>query len=440
MLIKRVVCLLLACVLVLSGCSKQSKPLVHKPDFEVVSTSAFLIELNSGDIIYEKAPDDRVTPYSLTQMLTALLAIEETEDLSAEVASPVTLDDGEESETSYSMEQLLRYIILGSNKQAAQLIAFTVGGGDQNSFISRLNERARGLGAKTTNFADASGEDTSNNYTTARDVAMIASAICKNDVYMSIASELSYTLPSSDTHEGDTIENENGIEDVANEDSFFSQVTGIKYSVGSDGLSNLVCITEQNGMKLLLVLLGAPTQGESTIYTDAKGLFEWALSTCKLVHAPESEKAVTEIAVASGFAQKSVSLSLSKKLASVLPKTAVPDDVYLLCRLPAEITTKTSKGDVVGIADVLHKNELLLSVNLVADKAVTEKGAAPAWVGVLLTVLGVILGLFVILFIIRQINIIRYRKKRLRMLDEKRRRMRNELEKANSGPRPPMQR
>ncbi len=440
MLFKRTICLFLACIVLFAGCAKQSKNFEHKPAFDTASANVFMIELGCGDIIYEKAPDDRATPYSLTQMLTALLAIEETEDLSAGIASSIMLDNGEEGETSYSMEQLLRYVILDSKTQAAQLIAFTVGGGDQNSFISRINERVRGLGTKSTNFSDAIGEDTSNNYTTARDIALIASKVYQNNIYMSIAGETAYTLPSSDTHEEDTIENENGVENAANDLTYLEGARGIKYSVGSGGTSNLVCVMEQNGMKLLLVLLGAPSGGDGTVYTDAKGLFEWALSTCKLVKGPKTGEPVTEVAVQEGFVQTAVPVSLSKKLDSVLPKTAVVEDVSVLCRVPAAITTTVRKGDVVGIADILYENELLLSVNLVADKAVTEKDAAPPWATVLLTILGVIVGLFVLLVIIRQINMMRYRKKKLRMLDEKRRRMRGDLEKAQGAPRPPMKR
>ena len=440
MLFKRTIYLFFASVFLFAGCAKQSKPFVHKPAFEAASSNVFLIELGCGDIIYENAPDDRAASHSLTQMLTALLAIEETEDLLADVASPITLDNGKGSETSYTMDQLLRYIVLDSNTQAAQLIAFTVGGGDQNIFISRLNERARGLGTKSTNFSDASGEDTSNNYTTARDMAMIASKAYQNELYMSIAGEGAYRIPSSDTHEEDTIENENGVENAADELTYLDGTRGIKYSVGPDGTTNLVCVMEQNGMKLLLVLLGAPSGGDGSVYTDAKGLFEWALSTCKLVQSPKADEPVTEVSVGEGFMQDSLPLSLSKKLDSVIPKSAVVDDVYVLCRVPAAITTTVRKGDVVGIADILYENELLLSVDLVADKAVTEKGAAPGWVTVLLGILGVIVGLFILLVIVRQINMMRYRKKKLRMLDEKRRRMRGDMEKEQGSPRPPMRR
>ncbi len=438
MLFRRTISLFIASVFLFAACAKQSKPVEHKPAFDAASANVFMIELGCGDIIYEKAPDDRATPHSLTQMLTALLAIEETEDLAADVASPVTLDNGEEGETSYTMEQLLRYIILDSNTPAAQLIAFAVGGGDQNKFISRLNERARGLGTNSTNFSDASGEGGSNNYTTARDIAMIASKVYENGLYMSIAGEAEYHLPSSDTHEEDTIENENGVENTADELTYLEGARAIKYSVGSDGTTNLVCVMEQNGMKLLLVLLGAP--GDGSVYTDAKGLFEWALSTCKLVQSPKAGEPVTEVAVGEGFMQDSLPLSLTKKLDSIIPKSAVVDDVYVLCRVPATITTTVRKGDVVGVADILYENELLLSVGLVADKAVTEKGAAPPWATVLLTILAVIVGLFVLLVIIRQINMMRYRKKKLRMLDEKRRRMRGDMEKEQGAPRPPMRR
>ncbi|MFA9379926.1 MAG: D-alanyl-D-alanine carboxypeptidase family protein, partial [Acetanaerobacterium sp.] len=410
---------LLACVM--TGCRKADAEFVHEPDFVQASTSVFLLELNSGDIIYEKASDDRERPFALTQMLTALLAIEETEDLTAEVVSPVTLNDGTEKETSYTMGELLRYVILDSNADAAQLIASTVGGGDAVSFISRLNERARGLSAESTNFVDASGEGGSNNYTTARDMALIASAVCQNEVYMSIAHEPNATVPETDTHDEAVIENENGIENSANESTFCAGARGIKYSEDGQGSSNLVCIMETNGMRLLLVAMGAPTNGGGTVYTDAKGLYDWASSTCTLAQAPQPGKPVIQIPVSDELAQDSLSLLPAKKLDSLLPSPLTSDDVLMLCRTPAVIDAPVRKGKIVGAADILHDNELVLSVDLVAAESASVKGQAPGWVGVLLTVCAVILALLVLLLIVRQVNIIRYRRMRLRKLDEKRR-------------------
>lgn len=438
MLLKRAACVLSACVLLLSGCAKQGKAPEHKPDFEPASASVFMLELHSGDIIYEKAADNRATPYSLVQMLTALLAIEETEDLQAIIPSQTVVADGEAKETGYTMDELLRYAVLESNARATQLISFTAGAGDQNSFISRLNERARGLGAKSTNFADASGEDSSNNYTTARDIAAIAKAVSANDVYMAIARELTYSLNEAEGREADTLDNKNRIEDSTNPDAYVENVSGIKYCEGADGTANLVCVTEQNGMKLLVVLLGCPAG--SSVYADARGLVNWALATCKLVKGPESGKPVTELAVADGFAQSSVGLIPVKKLDSLLPKNTAIEETYLLCRLPAQAETALRKGAVVGTADILYEGSFLMTVNLAAEKSVSKEGAAPPWVTTLLVILGVVVGLLVVLMIIRQINIIRYRRIRLRMLDEKRRRMRGELEKEHGAPRPPMKR
>ena len=435
----------MAFVSMLAGCAGKPAANEHKPGFEPNSTAVFLTELNTGVIVYTKQPDDPINPYALSQMLSALVAIEETQDLALPVAAAADEgDSNEEQPAGYSAEQLLYSLLLRSDAQAANALAGAVGGGDSLNFIARLNERARSLGATSTNFASITSESTENNYTTARDIAAIARAAVENETYMGIANTVHYSLatPGDSDENADPVElrNENRIIDPTDAAAFIEGARAVKFSADFGQGESLICYQEWGGMRLLLVLLSSPQDEKGSVYTDAKGLLGWADATCAVVPTPEKDKPLLSIGVSGEYKETELPLILKKNLSDLLPKDVNAQEVSFFCRVPAYADTQVSKGDVVGLTDIISNKTSLMSTELVAQKSLSPAGGPSGAAKVFLNILLVLVSLFILLFIIRQINIIRYRKKRLKILEEKRRRMRRQMEREAGSPRPPMRR
>ncbi len=433
---------------IFSGCQKAGKPYTHTPDFELTSEAAFLVDMNTGDIVFEKNADQLMFPSALTQMLTAVVALEETQDVNQEITIPedfVAEQNGDGSPLSgaapgevYTMQDLLNCVIMGTDNNAATLIAQTAGGGDINNFISRLNERAKELGTKSTNFVNPTGVHDTHNYTTARDVAAFASAAAKNASYLEIAQKTDYMITGRANQDARAVTNNDRI--LAGTDGFPAGIVGLKYSASEQNGLNLVCTLEQNGLRLMTVLMGAPYSADgSAVYDDAKKLLAWASATCVLATPPEKDGPIVSVAVSGDFNAKELALRPEKKLEDLLPKGASLPDIQLLCRIPASISEPVRKGDVLGSADIIYNQQKVSSVNLLAAASVKVGGKSDIVVNILITTGIVLLSLFVLLLIIRQINLIRYRKKRKRALEQRRKQMRRDLEQ-NASPRPPMRR
>ena len=147
------------------------------------------MDVQSGAILYEKNIDKREYPASITKVMTALVAIENS-SLSETVtysrnavtnlesgASNIEIQPGEK----LSMEDSLYAILLMSANEACNGVAEHVAGSIDN-FVAMMNQKAKELGCTGTNFANANGLWMSNHYTTAHDMALISQEAynCKN--------------------------------------------------------------------------------------------------------------------------------------------------------------------------------------------------------------------------------------------------------------------
>lgn len=139
------------------------------------------MDVQSGAILYEKNIDKREYPASITKVMTALVAIENS-SLSETVtysrnavtnlesgASNIEIQPGEK----LSMEDSLYAILLMSANEACNGVAEHVAGSIDN-FVAMMNQKAKELGCTGTNFANANGLWMSNHYTTAHDMALIS--------------------------------------------------------------------------------------------------------------------------------------------------------------------------------------------------------------------------------------------------------------------------
>lgn len=151
--------------------------------------SGILIEETSGKVLYEKNSDTSSSPASMTKIMTLLLIFEAIEDEIIEKddilitsnhaasmgGSEVYLEPGEE----ISVDELIKCICIASANDCAVLLAEEICGSEK-AFVEKMNDRAKELGCKNTNFVDCTGLTEKNHYTTAYDLALIAKELVVN--------------------------------------------------------------------------------------------------------------------------------------------------------------------------------------------------------------------------------------------------------------------
>lgn len=215
------------------------------------ASSAILMDLDSGRVLYEHNADDIRLIASITKLMTALVAVEREPDLSREITvraewlntegSMIYLRAGE----NVTMETLLYGLLLESGNDAAMVIACACAGSEA-AFAALMNEKAAELGMTRSRFANASGLNADNHYSTARDMARAAAACLKNETLAKICAAKSITVG------GRTFTNHNRLL------SLYDGCVGMKTGYTQRAGRTLVSAARRDGQTLIAVTLNDP--------------------------------------------------------------------------------------------------------------------------------------------------------------------------------------
>ncbi len=221
------------------------------PPARAVSTSAssaVLMDAGSQRVLLDQ---DMHTPRpiaSITKLMTALVAVEDSPDLSQEVEVSAQWLEGVEGSSIYlkagekvSLETLLYGLLLQSGNDAAQVIACWVAG-DLDGFAQMMNEKAQELGMTNTHFTNPSGLTEEGHYSSAYDMALLACACLDNPVVAGICATQTIAL------EGHTFVNHNKLlwleEDCVGMKTGYTEAAGrTLVSAATRGAQTLVCVT-----------------------------------------------------------------------------------------------------------------------------------------------------------------------------------------------------
>ena len=169
-----------------------TKVIEEKQEEQVINDgkSAILIEASSGKVLYEKNSHERYAPASMTKIMSMILILESIEKgnlkwndilVTSEYASSmggsqIFLQPNEKM----SVKDLFKSVAIGSANDATVVLAEKVAGSEAK-FVKKMNEKAKELGLKDTNFKNAVGLDTANHYSSAYDMSLMAKELVKHE-------------------------------------------------------------------------------------------------------------------------------------------------------------------------------------------------------------------------------------------------------------------
>lgn len=224
-------------------------PGLLKTNAEVSAKSYVLIEASSGIVLSSEKPDEKREPASTTKILTALVAIEngnldDVYKVSDNAAGIEGSKLGLKKDDELSLDDLLHILLMKSGNDAAVTIAENIAG-SVDAFAELMNRKAESIGCKNSHFVNPHGLGNENHYTTAYDLALIASEALKNETFSKIVSSKTYTLDYKNL----SISNSNKL--LRLKDYFNGVKTGFTKSAGRC----LVSSAEKNGVTLIAVTL-----------------------------------------------------------------------------------------------------------------------------------------------------------------------------------------
>ena len=173
---------------------------------QVYADSAVVMDMESGAVLYAKQADKQHYPASITKLMTTLVALENAEltdkvRFTEDSISFLQWDDaqiGMKAGEEISLEDALHGVLLASANEVSHAVAESVGadrlGGDYETFIQKMNTRAEELGCTNSHWVNPNGLHDDNHYTSAHDMALIASAVYQQDEFKKIMGTLEYKI------------------------------------------------------------------------------------------------------------------------------------------------------------------------------------------------------------------------------------------------------
>jgi D-alanyl-D-alanine carboxypeptidase (penicillin-binding protein 5/6) len=155
----------------------------------LAARSWLLLEMGSGQVLTAEKPDERIEPASLTKLMTAYLTFAALRQKTIALDTPVTVSQrawktgGSKMfirvETQVPVEDLIKGMIVQSGNDACVALAEAIAGSEE-SFAQMMNREAKRLGMTSSNFTNSTGLPDPQLYTTARDLAALASALIRD--------------------------------------------------------------------------------------------------------------------------------------------------------------------------------------------------------------------------------------------------------------------
>jgi serine-type D-Ala-D-Ala carboxypeptidase (penicillin-binding protein 5/6) len=218
--------------------------------------SAILVQPDTGDVVYARAPDQRRSIASTTKLMTALLTLERAnlDDVVPAApyrALPAESVAGLRTGERLTVRDLLRALLLQSANDAAVTLAVHVSG-SRSAFVRAMNARARRLGLRHTHYANPVGLDEQGNYSSARDLARLAQVLLRNSFFARTVDRPRATLTSGARTR--RIVNRNRLVRGV------PFVDGVKTGHTQQAGYVLVGAGERRGVRLVSVVLGEPSE------------------------------------------------------------------------------------------------------------------------------------------------------------------------------------
>jgi D-alanyl-D-alanine carboxypeptidase (penicillin-binding protein 5/6) len=326
------------------------------------AAAAILVQPETGDVVYAKNADTERPIASTTKLMTALLTLERSSLDDVVPAAPyrplpaesvINLRAGER----LTVRDLLRGLLLASANDAAVTLADHVSGSTP-AFVRLMNRRARQLGLEHTHYANPVGLDSPGNYSTARDLAVLAQTLLRKPFFAKTVNRTGAVLSSGARTRR-----------ILNRNLLVRQVgfvDGVKTGHTQQAGYVLVGAGTRDGVMLVSAVLGEPS--ESARDAETLSLLRYGLSRYRSVVAVRSGQRLAGVKLK--YRDEHVPLLAGRSVRQVVRRGRTPS--VRVVGVPAELNGPLAARSQVGTVVVRSEGAEVARVPLVTARAVTE--------------------------------------------------------------------
>ena len=363
---KRLGCVLLSFLLLVG-----LLPLTAKAaNLEVEAKSALLMDVATGTVLYEHNAHEKLSPASVTKVMTMLLIMEAidsgkigwgdtvtaSEAAAAKGGSQVFLKAGE----TMTVEEMVKSIAVSSANDCACAMAEHLSG-SESAFVEAMNARARELGMDDTHFVNCTGlddgADAAEHKTSAHDIALMSRELLKNHP----------DITKFTTIWMDTIRNgQFGLSNTNKMVRFYNGCTGLKTGFTSGAGYCLSSSAQREGLELIAVVMGCESSQKR--FAACKSMLDYGFANFALVQPEIPEIAAIPVKLGIADSVTAVPAGDGKMLIDKAQKSTVTTEVAL----EQEVTAPVSQGQRLGTLTVKAGEQVLAEIPMVAETGVEK--------------------------------------------------------------------
>ncbi|MEH7049103.1 D-alanyl-D-alanine carboxypeptidase family protein [Bacillus pseudomycoides] len=344
------------------------------PKLAEEASSAIVIEQDTGKVLFEKSPNEKLPPASMTKIMTMLLIMEQVEKGKLKLedkvrasehaasmgGSQIFLEPGEEM----TVNEMLKGIAIASGNDASVAVAEHIAGSEEG-FVNMMNKKAKDLGLKNTYFQNPTGLPAKDHYSTAYDMSIMAKELMKYPLIRKYTGKYEDYLREN-TEKKFWLVNTNKLV------RFYPGVDGVKTGFTTEAKYCLTASAEKNGMRVISVVMGAPTSKERN--NQVTKLLDYAFGQYTTKKLYKRGEKIQTVKVGKGKKEK-VDLVSSDNVSLLMKKGENMDKVKQEVIAEKKVKAPIKKGDALGTLVIKKDKDVLLKQTIVAKEDV----AAASW-------------------------------------------------------------
>lgn len=345
-----IICVIISCIAI---------PCFAETDIpELTAQSAVVICADTGQIIYGKNEHEKRSMASTTKIMTALLALEiaAADDVDITITDKMVPVEGSSMHLEVGnvlpLSSLAKGMLTVSGNDAANSAAIALSGSVE-LFADMMNEKAKQIGMKSTNFVTPSGLDHDNHYSTAYDLALLGSYAMENESFYNICSKRKVEVPFTEPYKTITLCNENRM--LKRYDGCVGIKTGFTKTAGRC----LVSCAEREKLRLVAVTLNA---GDD--WNDHEKLLDYGFSKMKAVVFEDNNLFKVPLV---GSDENELICTTKVPIKAIVDRNEA-NKITQLVELPAFVYVPIKEGDIVGKIQYILNGKVIETNDLFAQK------------------------------------------------------------------------
>ncbi|MGG1663895.1 D-alanyl-D-alanine carboxypeptidase family protein [Brevibacillus sp. NRS-1366] len=316
-------------------------------NFAPHAKSAVMIEADTGTVLYEKNANEKMPPASITKVMTMLLIMEavergelkltdkvRTSERAASMGgSQIFLQPGEEM----AVEDMIKGIAIASGNDASVAMAEHLSGTEE-AFVAKMNERAKQLGMKNTNFVNSNGLPAPNHYSSATDIAIMSRELLKHEGITRFTGTYQDYL-RKDSANPFWLVNTNRLV------RFYEGVDGLKTGYTAEAKYCLTATAKRNNMRVISVVMGEPDV--KTRNNEVSTMFNYAFTHFQVMPMYKKGETVEQLTVDKGQ-QPQINVVTPHSVSLLMKKGESADTFTKEVVVNPSVNAPVSKEQVVG--------------------------------------------------------------------------------------------